>query len=274
LLAQFSLSELLLENFDLTGNRIRPTSDSRTSGWFMDSQTEQRALITGASSGIGRATALAFAQAGIHLALVSRNQAELEAVAAIATSYGVTAKVFPLDLSQLDQVRQGIAAIANDLPIAILVNNAGMGYTGTLMDTSLADWQRVLDLNLTSVFQCIQGILPGMRQRQRGTIINVASIAGQMVFPEWGAYCVSKFGLVALSKTLAAEERTHGIRVITISPGSVNTPIWDTATVHTDFDRSQMLTPEIVARTILHAALLPDMAVIEELTLMPNAGTF
>jgi short-subunit dehydrogenase len=241
----------------------------------MNSQIGQSALITGASSGIGRATALAFAQSGIHLALVSRNQPKLEEVAAIASHYGVTAKVYPIDLSQVDHVRERVAAITTDFGnIDILVNNAGMGYTGTLMDTSLTDWQHILDLNLTSVFQCIQGTIPGMRQRQRGTIINVVSIAGQMVFPEWGAYCVSKFGLVALSKALAVEERAHGIRVIAISPGAVNTSIWDTETVHADFDRSQMLSPEIVAHTILHAALLPQEAVIEELTLLPSAGTF
>ena len=241
----------------------------------MTAQRDRRALITGAGSGIGRATALAFAQAGIHLVLVGRTATKLEHVAAEAATYGVTAQPYPLDLAQVDRVREAIATIAAEFgPIDILVNNAGMGYTGSLSNTPLEDWQRVIDLNLTSVFQCIQGILPGLRQQHRGTIINVASIAGHQVFPDWGAYCVSKFGLVALSKTLAAEERANGIRVVTISPGSVNTPIWDTETVHADFDRTLMLTPEIVAQTILHAVLMPDSAVIEDLTLMPNSGTF
>lgn len=241
----------------------------------MTAFTEQRALITGASSGIGKATAIAFAQRGIHLALVSRNQSKLEQVAQSAIDYGVTAKAYSVDLQAVHQVKAQMQAIASDFgAIDILVNNAGMGYTGTLAETPLNDWETVLNLNLTSVFQCIQAILPEMRQRQRGTIINVASVAGHQTFPNWGAYCVSKFGLVALSKTLAAEERSNGIRVVTVSPGSVNTPIWDTETVDADFDRSQMLTPEIVAQTILYAALLPEQAVIEDLTLMPNAGTF
>jgi short-subunit dehydrogenase len=238
----------------------------------MTSPTERYALITGASSGIGRATALAFAQAGIHLALVSRTQAKLEAVAADAAQYGVTVRCYPIDLLQVEHVQEKIAAIAAVEPIDILVNNAGMGYTASLANTPLADWQRVLTLNLTSVFQCIQGILPAMRERQRGTIINVSSIAGQQVFPDWGAYCVSKYGLVALSKTLAVEERHRGIRVVTISPGSVNTPIWDTDTVHADFDRASMLTPETVAQSILYTALLPQNAVIEDLTLMSSVG--
>ena len=241
----------------------------------MTSHTKRRALITGASSGIGKSTAIAFAQQGFDLALVSRNQAKLAEVSAHAAEYGVTAKAYTLDLAEIAQVRDGIERILNDFGACdTLINNAGMGYTGYLADTPLQDWQRVLDLNLTSVFQCIQAVLPHMRQQQQGTIINVVSIAGHQTFPNWGTYCVSKFGLVALTKSLAAEERTNGIRVVAISPGSVNTPIWDTETVDADFDRAQMLTPEMVAQTIVFAALLPAQAVIEDLTLMPNAGTF
>jgi len=239
----------------------------------MTSPIERRALITGASSGIGKATALAFAKAGIDVALVSRSQDKLEAVATAALESGVKAKAYVLDLAKIEEVKAGISAIAADFaPIDILVNNAGMGYTNPLVETPLSDWQRVIDLNLTSVFQCILGILPAMRDQQRGTIINVASIAGQQPFPDWGAYSVSKAGLIALSKTLAAEERSHGIRVVTISPGAVNTSLWDTDTVQVDLNRSAMLTPEIVAQSILHTALLPEQAVIESVTLMPSAG--
>jgi NADP-dependent 3-hydroxy acid dehydrogenase YdfG len=239
------------------------------------SVTEKRALITGASSGIGKATAIAFAQAGIHLALVSRSQEKLETVAQEAATPGVKIQTYPLDLAKIEQVKAKIEAIASDFGgIDILVNNAGIAYTNSLMDTSLADWQRVIDLNLTSVWQCIQGVLPLMRDRREGIIINVSSIAGKEVFPDWGAYCVSKFGLMALSKTLAAEEADRGIRVTTICPGSVNTDLWDAESVNADFDRSAMITPETVARSILHTALLPKSAVIEELTLMPSAGRF
>jgi short-subunit dehydrogenase len=239
----------------------------------MNYPTTKQALITGASSGIGKATALAFAKAGINLALVSRGSENLEAVAAAAREVGVKAEAYPLDLAKIEQVQSGISAIAAQFgPVDILVNSAGMGYTGPLTETPLADWQRVLDLNLTSVWQCIQGILPGMRDRKSGIIINVSSIAGSQVFPNWGLYCVSKFGLMALSKAVATEERARGIRVTAICPGSVNTPMWDTETVQADFDRTAMLTPEIVAESILHAVQLPTSAVIEEITLMSNAG--
>jgi short-subunit dehydrogenase len=236
------------------------------------SLTPTRALITGASSGIGKATALAFATAGIHTILVGRSLEKLHTVAASVKELEGTASIYAIDLELVDQVRDEIGSIAAATPIDILVNCAGMGYTGDLLTTALEDWQRVLTLNLTSVFQCIQGVLPSMRDRQSGIIINVASIAAYQSFPGWGAYNVSKAGLLALSRTLAAEERPHGIRVTTVSPGAVNTPIWDTDTVQADFDRSRMLTPEDVAQTILHAALLPPQAVIDELTLMPSAG--
>jgi short-subunit dehydrogenase len=238
-------------------------------------EQKRRALITGASSGIGKATALAFAKAGIDVALVSRSLDKLEAVATAAKQTGVEAKAYALDLADLSPVEAKIKAIAQDFgSIDILVNNAGIGYTGTLSETSLADWQQVININLTSVFECIKGILPGMRDRNTGTIINVASIAAKQAFAGWGAYCVSKAGLLALSQTLAQEERAQGIRVTAICPGSVNTEIWDSETVHANFDRSKMLTPEIVAQSILHIALLPPQAVIDELILMPNAGTF
>ncbi len=241
----------------------------------MDSSSSQpNAIITGASSGIGKATALAFAQAGINLALISRSLDALETVAEACTQEGVKAKPYVMDLSELTKIPVMIEKIVADFgDIDIIVNNAGMGYTNLLRETPLADWQQVINLNLTSVFQCIQGVLPQMRKRKQGTIINVASIAATQAFPEWGAYSVSKAALLSFSKVLAVEERSHGIRVVTISPGAVNTSIWDTDTVQADFDRSAMLTPDLVAQTILQAALLPAEAVIEDLTLLPSAGT-
>ena len=233
-----------------------------------------RAIVTGASSGIGKATALAFAKSGIEVALVARSADKLTAVAdEIQQQTEVKAGVYPLDLAVVDRVSGEITKICRSFgPIDILVNNAGMAYTNPISQTTLEDWQKILQLNLTSVFQCVRGVLPQMRDRASGTIINVASIAASNAFPNWGAYSVSKAGIVALSKALSVEERSNGIRTITISPGSVNTPIWDTDTVQADFDRSAMLTPETVAQSILHAALLPHHAVVEEMIVMPGGG--
>jgi NADP-dependent 3-hydroxy acid dehydrogenase YdfG len=233
------------------------------------------ALITGASSGIGKAVALAFAKSGINLVLVGRSLDRLQPVAAAAVELGVQAHSYELDLGELAIVRSKIAEIvAKHGTLDILVNNAGTAYTNNLMDTPLADWQRIIDLNLSSVLQVIQGALPQLRQQQSGTIINLVSIGGQQAFPNWGAYCVSKFGLVALSKALAAEERSHGIRVTAIYPGSVNTGLWDREGVNADFDRNAMLDADTVAGAVLYAATAPAAAVIEELTIMPSAGVF
>jgi short-subunit dehydrogenase len=236
---------------------------------------QQRALVTGASSGIGRATALALARAGCTVALVGRSVDALKTVAQDLEATPGRGQIFPVDLSYLADIKPRIEAITASFgPCGILVNSAGMAYTQALQDTSLQDWQRVLDLNLTSVFEVTKAILPAMRSQKKGTIVNIASVAAHQVFPDWGLYCVTKAALVSLSKAIALEERANGIRVTILSPGSVNTPIWDTPTVNADFDRSLMLTPEIVAQTVLQAILLPQEAVIEEMTLLPSIGTF
>jgi len=237
-----------------------------------ESQSRPKALITGASSGIGKETARAFAQAGVDLALVGRSQEKLNQVIA-EIGQQVTLKSYLIDLAEIATVKEQIKAAVTDFGgIDILVNNAGMGYTNPLNETPLEDWQQVLDLNLTSVFQCIQGVLPTLRDRGGGTIINVASIAAHNPFPSWGAYSVSKAGIITLSKALSGEEKENGIRVISIAPGAVNTPLWDTDTVKMELNRAAMLDPKVVAQTIVQAALLPQQAVIEEMTLMPSAG--
>ncbi|WP_373480602.1 SDR family oxidoreductase [Geminocystis sp.] len=238
------------------------------------SPNQRTAIITGASSGIGKATAMAFAKSAINLCLMGRSQEKLEEVAKIVSEYGVKVKIVSLDLGELSNIRANIEAIVKELGgVDILVNNAGMGYTNLLRETPLTDWQKVLNLNLTSVFECVMGVLPHMRKQSQGTIINVASIAANNYFPEWGTYAVSKAALVTFSQCLALEERSNGIRVTTISPGAVNTPIWETETVQADFQKSAMLKPETVAEVILQAVLLPQEAVIEQLTITHSIGS-
>ncbi|MBF2056729.1 MAG: SDR family oxidoreductase [Cyanobacterium sp. T60_A2020_053] len=238
-----------------------------------NSPSQKHAIITGASSGIGKATAIKFAQAGINVSLIARSSSKLAEVAQIVSDYGVQVKTHALDLEEVTKVQAEVENIVIQWGgVDILVNNAGIGYTNFLQETTLADWQQVINLNLTSVFQCIMGVLPTMKKQQQGTIINVASIAASNPFPGWGAYSVSKSALVTLSQCLSAEERGNGIRVTTISPGAVDTPIWDTDTVKVELNRSAMLTAEMVAETILQAVLLPQSAVIENLTVTPSLG--
>lgn len=233
-----------------------------------------KAMITGATSGIGKATAIAFAQAGFDLCLISRSPSKLEQVSHLLQEYGGKVETAAIDLAELSTVKNNISAIAQKFGNPeILINNAGMGYTNFFGDTTLEDWQKVLDLNLTSVFQCVMAVLPSMRKEKKGTIVNVASIAAQNAFPQWGIYCISKAALLMFSQCLAQEERANGIRVTTICPGAVDTPIWDTETVQVEMNRSAMLTPETVAQAILNSVLLPQEAVIEQLTITPALGT-
>lgn len=239
----------------------------------MSSLPSQRALITGASSGIGAAAALKLAQAGLNLVLLGRNLDKLNHVAAQAMAYGVEAHTFSLDLAHVETVKAEIAQILEQVgPVQILINSAGIAQTAPLAEMSLEDWQAIINLNVTSIWQCTQALIPSLRSQRCGTIINVVSIAGRLVFPNWGAYSVSKFALMGLTKALAAEERQHGIRVIALCPGAVDTPLWDCETVLGNFDRQAMLTPESVAQSILYAIQLPPQALVEELVLMPLGG--
>ncbi len=231
------------------------------------------ALITGASSGIGRAIAIEFAKAGFDLALVARSTDRLTDLAQSLNALGISAQGFTIDLSDVGQVRAQIAEVIAQIgPIDVLINNAGMGYTGSLIEMPLADWQQVMALNVTSVFQVVQAVLPGMRQRASGLIINIASIAAQQSFEQWGAYGVSKAALAALTAAIATEESAYGIRAVTLFLGAVDTPLWDSATVQVKLDRTAMLSCQTVAQTVLHTALLPPDAVISQLTLTPSQG--
>ena len=233
------------------------------------------ALITGASRGIGRAIAKQLAALGMRVVLVARNSEDLAQVVADIEGAGGVAVARTVDLTDLSMLTKQLAAIVVEFgPFGVLVNNAGMAYTADILDTPLADWQTVIDLNLTAAFACIQAVLPGMREAGNGQIANVISIAGKQAFPGWGAYCASKFGLLGLSKALSQEESKHGIRTIAFCPGSVNSSLWDTPTVDADFDRSQMLDVETVATTLVQALCLPANAVMDEMVLMPSGGAF
>lgn len=226
----------------------------------------KKVLVTGGTKGIGKALVEQLLAAEAQVAIAARH---------IPATMNPALKTYSLDLAEVATVGTKIVKIIDDLEgVDILVNNAGIAYNAPILDTPLADWQQVLNVNLTSVFECIRAVLPTMRSQQQGMIINVASIAGKQAFPTWGAYSASKFGLLGLTQALAAEEQAHGIRVMAICPGSVDTPIWDTlpTEVATNFDRSAMLTAETVAEMIMAMIQLSTGAVIQELVLMPNAG--
>ncbi len=233
---------------------------------------QQRALITGASRGIGKAIALRLAQHGYHVALVARSTDALIEVQQHIYDDGGEASVFSLDLGDPERVAVELPCILEKVGnCSILVNNAGTGLIANVVDTELDRWQTLLDLNLTAAFLCMKAVIPGMRSRGGGIIANVLSTAAKQAFPGWGAYCATKFGLLGLSKAVAQEERQHGIRVTAFCPGAVNTDLWDTLPVN--YDRTHMLDVDTVADTLLHTLLLPSTAVLEELVMMPSGGS-
>ena len=230
------------------------------------------ALITGASRGIGAAAARAFAAAGYDLLLLARSSDALESLAAELRQGGRRVETCSVDLAQAQHVEPALQdLLGRGLQPSVVINNAGAAYTGGLAEMPLERWQWLLQLNLTSVFQVCQAVLPALRQ-QRGLIINVSSHAARNAFPDWGAYCTSKAALASFSRCLAEEERQHGIRVSTLTLGAVNTPLWDSETVHSSFDRRAMLSPERVAEALLSLAQQPSSQIVEDATLMPAAG--
>jgi short-subunit dehydrogenase len=233
------------------------------------------ALISGASRGIGAAAARCFAAAGYDLLLLARSEADLSALAAELAPLGRRVETLALDLADAAAIGPGLDQLCGrGLAPSVVINNAGMAYTGSLAEMPLDQWLRLMQLNVTAVFQVCQALLPRLRAAGGGHIINVSSHAAHHAFPDWGAYCVSKAALGSLGRCLAAEERSHGIRVSTLTLGAVNTPLWDSETVHSSFDRRAMLEAERAAEALLYLAQQPATLVVEDLTLMPAAGAF
>ncbi len=232
------------------------------------------AYITGATKGIGRATAVTFANAGWDLILLARDIEMLETLRDELSDTGSTINLVKCNLSNSNEIDNSInASIKKYGCPSVLINNAGCAFNGNLVEMPLTKWQEIIQINLTSVFQICSLIVPKMRNNG-GLIINVSSHASNNAFPRWGAYCVSKSALAMFTKCLREEERANSIRACTITLGSVNTPLWDSESIKSDFDRTSMLSSTNVSNTILYMAEQPDSQTIEDLTLMPAGGAF
>jgi 2-deoxy-D-gluconate 3-dehydrogenase len=178
------------------------------------------ALITGASRGLGRAMALALAEAGADVALVARSRDALEDTAAAVTALGRRAVPLPADVTVEAEVQAAVGrAIEACGAVDILVNNSGAAIVKPLVETTPAEWRKVLETNLTGAFHCCRAVGPGMIARRRGKVVNVASILGTRGLPGYAAYSASKGGLLALTRALAVEWARHNIQVNAIAPG-------------------------------------------------------
>ena len=231
-------------------------------------------LITGASKGIGKSAAMKFASAGWDLLLIARSSQKLSLLSDELRKTG--SKVFfkSIDFSDSSQITNGIdELLSHGIIPSVVINNAGVAWTGELSSMPLAKWQWLLQINLTSVFQVTSSLVPIMR-KQGGLFINVSSHAARNSFPQWGAYCISKSALERFTKCLAEEERKFGIRACTLTLGAVNSDLWDSENVQSDFDRGAMLSVDQAASELLYLANKPNSQVIEDITLMPSAGAF
>ena len=177
------------------------------------------ALITGASSGIGKAVAYSFAKEKANLMLVARNKQTLQEVANTARKNGTTIEICPTDITDEEQVIQCIDTTIKIFGgIDILVNSAGIIANGTIENTTLADWDYMMNINLRSIFLLIQLALPSLIER-KGNIVNVSSVTGLRAFPGILAYCVSKAGLDQFTRCIALELASKSVRVNAVNPG-------------------------------------------------------
>jgi len=232
------------------------------------------AFITGATKGIGRSTAITFAQAGWDLILLSRNMDMMKKLKIELSNTRAKINLVKCDLSNPKEIEYCVRESIEKFGCpSVLINNAGLALNGDLVGMDLAKWEQIIQINLTSVFQLCSLIVPEMRKKG-GLIINISSHASYNAFPQWGAYCVSKSALSMFTKCLRAEERSNSIRACTITLGSVDTPLWDSDSINSDFDRTAMLSANKVSNTLLYMAEQPESQLIEDLILMPVGGAF
>jgi NAD(P)-dependent dehydrogenase (short-subunit alcohol dehydrogenase family) len=229
-------------------------------------------VVTGASSGVGKAIAIKFAAEGWRVALVGRQAATLAETAALAGP-GTDGRLaaFPCDVSVPDSVAaMGASVLSRFGEVDVLVNAAGINVPRRSFETlSIDDWHRVLATNLHGAYYCVQAFLPGMRQRRTGTIININSDVGKAARDLAGAaYVASKFGLRGLTQQINAEERGHGVRACSICPRDINTPLLDKRPQPpTPEMRARMLQPEDLAACAWLVATLPPRVVLDETSL-------
>ena len=236
------------------------------------------AIVTGASSGIGEATARYLADAGASVALAARRVERLEDLQDDIESSGGTAIVVETDVTDRDQVQ----ALADETQsefggIDILINNAGLMPLSYMKNLHEEEWERMVDVNLKGVLYNIGAVLPVMTEQESGHIVNISSVAGRRVMPGGAVYSATKFGVRALSEGMRNELGPQGIRVISVEPGAVDTELPETITDEELMDDMEglmsgfeILESEDIAQKILEAVASPQRVDVEEIVIMPS----
>jgi 3-oxoacyl-[acyl-carrier protein] reductase len=232
--------------------------------------TRSTAFVTGATQGIGRATAFALGRAGYRLGVCARTAAKVEAVVAELRAEGIEAAGAAADVADPEQIRRAVGQVVEQLgEIGVLINNAGVLIARPFDELTLEDWDVTMATNLRSLYLVTREVLPDMRRRREGTIVNVASLAGRNGFVGGTAYTASKHAVLGFARSLMLEVRKDGVRVVTVCPGSVDTDLLDDQPMLTP-KRERILQPEDVADAILQAVRLPGRALVSELDIRPT----
>jgi 3-oxoacyl-[acyl-carrier protein] reductase len=225
-------------------------------------------IVTGASRGIGKGIALRFAKEGYNVMLFGRDIAALKNVEEEVKSFGVSSEVFAGDIANEDFVNKSVNEILKKYGNADhLINNAGMGIMKKVIDSSLDDFKKQIDVNLYGVFNFSKAVLPSMMERRSGSILNIISLAGKNPLSPGALYSASKHAALGFTKSLMQEVREYNIRVAAICPGSVDTSFGSGA--H-DSRKDKILKPEDIADTVLAVIKLPVRALISEIDIRPT----
>ena len=221
-------------------------------------------LITGASSGIGKQTAIEFAKKGANLILVARRKEKLELVAKELEKFKTSVLVCPCDVSDKDQVKEMSKIVLEKFDsIDILVNNAGFAIYGSVSDLSIDEIESQMETNYLGMVYCIKNFLPSMLEKKSGHIVNVASVAASFGLPGIASYCASKFAMLGFSEGLKHELKNSGIGITVVSPIMVKTNFFD----HPSFEKMPKYSPtslssKSVANAILKASNSPRLEII------------
>ena len=213
-------------------------------------------LITGASSGIGKETAIEFAKLGANIILVARRKDKLEEIASELKKFHVSTLVCQCDVSKKDQVKQMSQTVLEKFDsVDILINNAGFAIYGSVSDLSISDIESQMETNYFGMVYCIKNFLPSMLKKKSGHIVNIASVAASFGLPGIASYCASKFAMLGFSEGLKHELKGSGIGITVVSPIMVRTNFFD----HSSFEKipkysPTSLDPKTVAKAILKAA--------------------
>ncbi len=229
------------------------------------------ALVTGATQGIGRATAFALGRAGYRgRASAPAHEADVRRLVEELKAGGIEAAGAKADVGQPDAVPPAVQKIVSAIgEIGVLINNAGILIAKPFEELTLEDWDSTMGTNVRSLYLMTREVLPAMRRRREGAVVNVASLAGKNGFAGGTAYTASKHAVLGFSRSLMLEVRKDNVRVIAICPGSVATGMMRDQTM-LKADPNKVLQPEDVAESILHALSLPTRAMVSELDIRPT----